>query len=277
MEELTKLQPLESVWVHGGEPFLYFECLEQIIREAKKLHIPQRGVITNSFWANNEKNTGKKLKRLKKVGLTAITFSYDFFHQEFIHLEYVRNALACAVDLKFENIFIDSYFVDSISTENYFNQITKTNLEILGEIENVEYHKLPMSIEGRGTDLIEYVKLNADIPSGKCPLPFWIGGDLKNPDTIEIDCEGNVTLCPGICIGNTKIQSLRKIIQDYDVNKHTILSIIWKEGPIGLLKIAEKSGFKQNQQFANECHLCYELRKFLQPNFPFLLAPKEIY
>ncbi|MFX1391597.1 MAG: radical SAM protein [Promethearchaeota archaeon] len=277
LKELKENYPLQSVWVHGGEPFLYFESLEHIIKEANKLNIPRRGVITNSFWAKNEKIVKKKLERLKKAGLTAITFSADFFHQQFISLEYVRNALSSAVAIGIGDIYVDSYFVDDINTYNYFNQLTKNNLEILEEIQSVEFHKFPMSVEGRGTELIEYLKLKEETPSGKCPVPFWIEGNLENPETIEIDSEGNVTLCPGICIGNTQIQHLTKIICNYDIDKHPILSIISKEGPIGLLEIAKERGFKQNQQFVNECHLCYELRKFLYPYYSYSLAPKECY
>lgn len=271
------MKPLESVWIHGGEPFLYFNCLEHIIKKAKKLKIPRIGVITNSFWAKNEKIAKKKLERLKKAGLSVLTFSFDYFHQEFIPLEYVMNALKSAVDLGFASIYVDTYFVEDIASNNYFNQITRHNLEKLGKIENVEFHLLKMSVEGRATELAEHIKLKESIPSGNCPVPFWIEGDLENPETIEIDSEGNVTLCPGICIGNTNIQSLTEIICNYKIDKHPILSIIWKEGPIGLLEIAKAQGFQQNQQFVNECHLCYELRKFLQPKYPLFLAPKYCY
>ncbi|MFX0138432.1 MAG: hypothetical protein ACFFDN_32620, partial [Candidatus Hodarchaeota archaeon] len=244
---------------------------------AIRLGIPRRGVITNSFWAKNNEIAKKKLERLKKAGLTALTFSSDFFHQEFVPLDYVRNSLKAAVVLGFDNLYVDSYFVNDNTTDNYLNQITKSNLEIIGDMKNVEFHRLPMSVEGRGTDLTEYLNLNVELPSGGCPVPFWIDGDLENPETVEIDCEGNVTLCPGICIGNTNIQSLTKIIQDYDINNHPVLSIIWEEGPKGLLEIAKEQGFQQNQQYFNECHLCYELRKFLQPIYPNSLAPRDCY
>jgi len=277
LEELTNMQPLQSAWIHGGEPFLYYDYLEHIIKKAKELGIPQRGVITNSFWAKDEKIAKKKLRRLKDCGLTAITFSADFFHQEFVPLENVRNALKSATEIGFDNIFVDSYFVNDVSSYNYFNQFTNRNLEILEEIEGVEFHRFPMSVEGRGITLAEYITLKTDIPSGNCPVPYWIDGNFENPETIEIDCENNVTLCPGICIGNTNIKSLTKIIQDYDVDNHPVLSIIWKEGPIGLLKIAKEEGFQEINQYANECHLCYELRKFLQPIYSYSLAPKECY
>jgi hypothetical protein len=277
LKELMEIEPLQSVWVHGGEPFLYFDYLEHIIKEANKSNIPCRGVISNCFWAKDKETSSKKLYNLKKSGLTAIAFSSDFFHQEFIPLENIRNALKSAVDIGFKEIYVDSYFVDNIDKENYFNQFTKKNLEILEDIEGVEFHRYPMSVEGRGTELTEYINLKPDIPSGNCPMPFWIEGDLHNPETIEIDSEGNVTLCPGICIGNTNMKSLTKVIQDYDVDKYPILSTIWKEGPIGLLKIAKEQGLQQTQQYANECHLCYKLRKFLHSIYPYSLAPKECY
>ncbi len=277
LKELIKMHPLQSVWVHGGEPFLYFNYLKYIIKETKKLGIPRRGVITNSFWAKNEVIAKAKLEKLKNKGLKAITFSSDFFHQEFIPIEYVRNALKAAVALGLENIIVDSYFVDDVTTYNYFNQITKKNLELLEDIEELEFHRYPMGVEGRGADLTEYLNLKAELPSGNCPMPFWIDGDLKNPETIEIDCEGNITLCPGICIGNTNIQSLTKIIQNYDVDRHPILSLVSKEGPLGLLKLAKEQGFKQKQNFVNECHLCYELRKYLQQIYPYSLAPEYCY
>jgi hypothetical protein len=277
LKVLNNNQTIESVWVHGGEPFLYYDCLKYIIKEADKLNTPRKGVITNSYWAKNEKVALKKLERLKKVGLTQITFSVDFFHQEFIPIKYVRNALKSAVEVGFETIYVDSYFVNDIITENYLNQITNNNLKLLEDIEGVQFHKYPMSVEGRCTDLINHLVLKNELPSGKCPIPFWIDGDLRDPGTIEIDCEGNVTLCPGICIGNANIQSLTKIIKNYDIEKHAILSIIWNEGPIGLLKIAKDHGFQKNQTYFNECHLCYELRKFLQPIYPYSLAPKDCY
>ncbi len=208
LEELIKIFPLESVWVHGGEPFLYFESLEQIIRKANEMDIPRKGVITNCFFAKNERKVKKKLKRLKDAGLTAITFSCDSFHQEFVPIEYVKNALKAAVMIGFDLIFLDSYFIENVASENQFNKITKQNLDKLGKIEGVEYHHLTMNVEGRGAELTKYIKSSPDLPSGKCPVPFWIEGDLENPKTIEIDSEGNITLCPGICIGNTTNQPL---------------------------------------------------------------------
>jgi len=277
LKELTEMHPLKSVWIHGGEPFLYFDYLEHIIKEANKFEIPDIGVITNSYWAKSEKIAKERLERLKKAGLMRVTFSFDAFHQEFIPVENVRNALKSALIVGFKGIYIDSYFVNDLISDNYFNLKTKEILVKLNDIKEVAFHKYIMGVEGRAANLAQYMNLKKGIPSGKCPLPFWIEGNLQNPETIEIDGDGNVTLCPGICIGNTNIHSLSTIIQNYNCNNHPILSIIWKEGPKGLLEIAKAKGYDLDQEFANECHLCYEMRKFLQPNYPLYLAPKQCY
>jgi organic radical activating enzyme len=274
---LKNTHPLHSITVHGGEPFLYFKHLKHIVKTSKDLEIARRGVITNSYWAKTKGIAGKKLQELKKAGLTQITFSADVFHQEFIPLENVKNAIISATNIDFDNIWIDTYFVGDINADNLYNN---KNREILKKLEEMGINKIDKYVagfEGRGADLAKFGEVKEGIPSGKCPLPFWIGGDLKAPTTVEIDWEGNVTLCPGICIGNTRIHPLVDILQNYDCSTHPILSKILDEGPKGLLKLAAAKGFKQDISFVNECHLCYELRKFLRPFYPQFLAPSSCY
>jgi len=277
LKELTNTQPVQAITAHGGEPFLYFELLKQIMKKAKELKLPRRWVITNGYWAKTKAIARRKLVELKEVGLQCITFSVDGFHQEYIPLESVKNGIEVAASLGFEKVCVDSYFLVDPNSDNSYNILTRNALERLGELDNVEINRYQADFEGRGAELVKYVETKAELPAGKCPLPFWIGGNLKNPKTIEIDFEGNVTLCPGICIGNTKTQLLSQILQNYDYHAHPILSIIAEKGPIGLLEVAVAKGFIQHQKFVNECHLCYEVRKFLRPYCPQYLAPEGCY
>jgi hypothetical protein len=277
LKELTDTQPLQSITAHGGEPFLCFTHLKRIMKRVKELEVPRRWVITNGYWAKNEKIARKKLIELKEAGLTCITFSVDSFHQEYISLEIVRNGIEVATSVGFEKVCVDSYFLVGSNSHNCYDDLTKKALESLEGLDKVEINKYRTGFEGRGAELAKYVEPKSKPPTGKCPLPFWIGGNLKSPETIEIDFEGNVTLCPGICIGNAKTRSLTEILQDYDCHAHPILSVIAKEGPIGLLRDATSRGFKKRQRFIDECHLCYEMRKFLMHYYPQHLAPADCY
>ena len=277
LKELMDTQPLQSIGAHGGEPFLHFGLLKHIMKKAKELEVPKTWVITNGFWAKTGAVAKRRLVELKEAGLTNITFSVDGFHQEYIPLETVRNGIEAAVGVGFERVNVDSYYLGHPESGSSFNISTRDALESLKDLDGIEFHSGQADCEGRGAELAMYIESKEGTPTGKCQLPFWIGGDLKNPEAVEIDFEGNVTLCPGICIGNTQNQSLAQILQSYDFLEHPILSTVAEEGPVGLLKIAKTKGFKQHQKFVDECHLCYEMRKFLRPHYPQYLAPEDCY
>ena len=278
LQDLTETQPLQSVGAHGGEPFLYFELLKGIMEKARVLGIHRTWVITNGYWAKSKSVAEEKLAELKEAGLTRITFSVDGFHQEYIPLENVRNGIDAAVGLGFDRICVDAYFLVESPINNFYDNLTRKGLEGLAKLDKVEIHRRRVGFEGRAAaELAEYVSSKTGTPQGRCQLPFWIGGDLENPEGIEIDFEGNVTLCPGICIGNTKTAPLTQILESYNVKEHPILSVIAEEGPVGLLKMAITRGFDKRKAFIDECNLCYEMRRFLRPYHPHHLSPETCY
>lgn len=278
LREVTATQPLHSVGAHGGEPFLYFELLVQTMRNAKKLGVARTWVITNGFWAKNKTLAEERLTVLKEAGLKSITFSVDGFHREYVPFEDVKNGIEPALSVGFEKVWVDSYFLGSEDSNSFYNNLTKKTLRRLRNLGDIEINKREVDFEGRAAELLtKHVEPEQQTPTGRCLLPFWIGGTLRNPEVVEIDHEGNVTLCPGICIGNTKNRSLTRILQTYDSSTHPVLSIIAEEGPIGLLKVAKAKGFKEKKKFIDECHLCYEMRRLLRPYYPDHLSSSTCY
>jgi len=182
------------------------------------------------------------------------------------------------VDIGFDTIDVDSYFVGSENTENEFNASTYRLINSLQVYDTVHFSQYPVAFAGRAADnLVECVSSSTELPSGKCQFPFWLGGDLKNPEGIEIDFEGNVTLCPCLCIGNAVNHPLTELIDDYDFSEHPLIRVLAEQGPSGLLPLAKAKGYKDNRRFINECHLCYEMRKFLRNYHPDELAPANCY
>lgn len=280
LEQIVSISDLKGITVHGGEPFLYYEELKDIIKKAKNLKIPARGVITNSYWATSEKKTRELLEELKKVGLNQITFSVDSFHQEFIPITYVKRSIKIATETGIGKIWVDSYYLGEKEESNSFN--VKTN-EILAKLQNikklanVEFNTYPLSFTGRASTLTNNVKKKKTDDLTECNLPYWIGGSLANPETIEIDCEGNVTLCPGISIGNAKKEPIIEILENYDVYAHPILSRLHEGGLMSLLELAEEKGFTKEKYYGDNCHFCYEMRKFLRPLYQDYLSPMGCY
>ena len=277
---LSATQPLQSITIHGGEPLLFFPnyCVEKLLQMATTLNIPRRGIITNGFWAIDQETARRKLTKLKSCGLTSITFSVDAFHQEYIPLNTLRLGIKEAMALGVTKISVLSHYLVSVNAENVYNQKTNKILAEIEDIDGIHIERFKTSFYGRAAEnfagFVEKTRLR---PSGPCHLPYWLGGKLKHPKAIEIDFNGYVTLCPGICIGNLKTQSLTDVLSNYDPNTHPILKVLVQEGPIGLARMADEGGIDYDQQFVDECHLCYEMRQLLQQHFPSHLAPSSCY
>jgi hypothetical protein len=278
LSELAENKQFEWLTLHGGEPFLYLNEMKAILTIAKELGVPRRGSITNGFWARTLLIARKTLKELTEAGLNTITFSVDGFHQRYIDIRNVTFGIEAAVFLGIEKVWVDSYYLVSLDSENKYDKLTKSSLIEIQEIEGVEHSLYQVDFEGRcAKTLPNYAKASSEIPSGSCELPFWLGGDLRSPEVVEIDFEGNVTLCPGICIGNAKSESLTKLFNGYTYLNHPILRVLVDEGPKGLHRLAIEHGLMPKSQFINECHLCYEMRKLLHEQYPKHIAPRRCY
>ena len=84
----------------------------------------------------------------------------------------------------------------------------------------------------------------------------------------------NIQVCQGISIGNMWQNPLSQIISEYEATKHPIC------GPLstgGHLKLAQTYNIKLDDNFIDECHYCYTLRKELINSFPEYLTPPQVY
>ena len=278
LSELVETQRFEWLTLHGGEPLLYLDEMKAILRMAKELEVPRRGAITNGYWAKTPLIAIKTLKELTDAGLNRITFSVDGFHQRYVDIRNVKLGIEAAISIGIDRVWVDSYYLESIDSENMYDKLTKSALKEVQGMNGVEYSLHPVDYEGRGANsLLSYAKMSSKIPGGKCVLPYWLEGDLQNPKVIEVDFEGNITLCPGICIGNAKTNSLSAILSNFAFTNHPIIHILVEEGPIGLHRLATQHGFEPGSKFVNECHLCFEMRRLLHEHYPNHLAPTRYY
>ncbi|HHN81363.1 MAG TPA: radical SAM protein, partial [Methanomicrobia archaeon] len=271
---LCKEHDIGWLSVIGGEPLMVPDLTNELIRCAKENGIPHRGIITNGFWGRETKRAQKILKDLKDAGMNQITFSVDAFHQEHIPFSHVRNAIMASTDIGFDKVWVDGYYLKYEDSGNRFDKQTKALLDELRGVEGIDINTYRLRMCGRAVDLQDQFD-DKSVPQGICTPPFWMGGGFENPSTIEIDHRGNVTLCPGISIGNAKEDEITAIVQTYDVCEHPILSIINEDGPLGLAKLADN--FDLSRGFVDHCHLCYELRNHLRPLYPRYLTPADVY
>jgi len=80
-----------KIHLTGGEPFLYWDHLVQILQEGRKQNLgPVDMVETNGFWAKDDHLVADRLHTLIELGVQRLKISVDPFHQEYVDIEPVR-------------------------------------------------------------------------------------------------------------------------------------------------------------------------------------------
>ncbi len=270
--------PLKYVLLFGGEPFLCFDLLRESVRHAASLATVL--VFTNGFWAQDLDSAKRRLSALQEAGLNQILFSVDSFHQAYVPLERIGVGITAARDLGYETIEIDNRFLVGPDSGNPRDRTTVELMERLPslcDLKGVNLHSGPSRIIGRGSDELSGGLRKQRAFPVSCPLPDYLGGDLRAPTSVEIHPEGWVNLCEGLALGNAQHTGLGEILEGYSASTHPIIRVLAEEGPSGLLREARTRGFTGNEGHVSVCHLCYEVRRFLRPLHPDLLAPAAMY
>ncbi|MBE9507910.1 MAG: radical SAM protein [Chloroflexi bacterium] len=271
-------QPLEWILLFGGEPFLCPDLLRASVALAAPL--ARVLVFTNGCWATDPDTARQRLAGLQAAGLDYILFSVDGFHQAHVVLERVAIGIEAARELGYSTIEIDNRCLGEPDSDNFFNRRTRDDMARLAELcdlSGVNLAQGPARMVGRAADQLSPFLARQTAPPAECPLPGYLGGDLRAPTGVEIHPGGWVNLCAGLALGNARERPLAEILADYDPDGHPIIRVLAQEGPAGLLRLAQRHGYSLPGGYVDGCHLCYQVRRFLRPHYPDHLAPAHPY
>jgi len=278
----------DSAKIHltGGEPFLYWEHLQQILKQAKKENLGKVDLIeTNGFWATSEKIIRQRIKILDELGMDQLKISTDPFHQEYIDIEPVRRLAQAASDILGPNRVLvrwRKYLENPIEMKNL--SPSQRNQQYIRAINDY-----PCRFTGRaGGKLAEMVGCalhTKKIIGGASPTLQWMAMNCKNnflsAKGVHIDPFGNVFsgTCSGIIIGNINQTPLTDIWKQFHPNQNEFISTLFALGPSGLLEKATKLGYKKAKTYANKCHFCTNIRQFFFKNGieKSIIGPAECY
>jgi hypothetical protein len=270
--------PVEYILLFGGEPFLCYDLLQDSVKAAASL--AKVLVFTNGFWATDLDSAKQRLSGLQEAGLNQILFSVDSFHQSYVSLERIAVGITASRELGFGTIEVDNRFLAGPEADNRHDRATRdlmARLAGLCDLSGVHRHGGPSRIVGRASDELGHELPKQSAFPGPCPLPDYLGGDLRGPTGVEIHPGGWVNLCEGLALGNARHVPLSEMLEGYAAEAHPIIRVLAEEGPSGLLRLARRHGFAGSEEHVSACHLCYEIRRFLQPWYPGLLAPAAVY
>jgi hypothetical protein len=267
----------EILCISGGEPLLFLDTVTKICQKARNLEMQSIWVFTNSYWAVDSNTAKKTLMRLKKAGVTKLCLSADGFHQPFVPTSRVRESISGARQLGMELVLDTRIMGKTLQEDNQVNNTTIQILRELGDLRNIDtWRGSPLYI-GRAAEILpQKMPVELYFLDGPCMGP-WAGGSWVNPMGVDVDFYGEVTLCPGVSIGNAKKQQLAKILSDYKPSEHRIICELSAGGPKGLWRIAIDHGYRSLSAYLSACHLCYDVRKFMRSDYADELAPSSCY
>ena len=263
------------IHITGGEPFLYWDHLLQILEEARKQNLGIVDLIeTNGFWAISEKIARQRIKILDELGMLRLKISTDPFHQEFVDIEPVRLLADIATEI--------------LGTERVLVRWQKylenpVEMMVLSATERKRQYICAMNdyrcrFTGRAArklaELTAHTKIEA-LASFNCKSDFLAAKG------VHIDPFGNIfsSTCSGIIIGNLNQKPLEEIWKQFHPAQNDFINTLFENGPAGLLDKASKLGYKASETYASKCHLCTNIRQFYFDNglMKSIIGPKECY
>jgi len=270
----------------GGEPFLNFDLLLELVKLAHELEIPSLFVETNCFWCTNDEITEKNLYRLKEAGLNGILISANPFIVEQIPFERIDRAVRISRRIFGENALIYQ--------DLFYNQLKMIGLN--GTLSFEEYLSIMRGRDPMG--LYAGLSYPSMLLMGR--LPYRIGylyrkypakqffsesclKELTRNWHVHIDnyCNYITGYCAGISLGDAR--NLEMMCQDgIKLEENPIIEKLISPGGVGrLFKYAsEEYGYREREEgYISKCHLCLDIRRHLveQTDEFKELKPREFY
>ena len=256
LSESRKITSVEWIYFEGGEAFLFYPSLLEGIRVARDMGF-KVGIVTNAYGAVSGEDAEVWFQPLADLGVAHLSISDDSFHYGEENSPPKRGiAAARKLGIPTASICIQKPFVESMP-----GQGQGKGEPVIGG---------GAMFRGRAVE-----KLTAGLPRRsyhelvKCPHE-----DLHSPSRVHVDCYGHVHLCQGLSMGNMWQRPLSKLALEYEVNSHPICGPLNKGGPALL---AKQYDVDIEEEYVDECHFCYLIRRALIDRFPEYLAPRQVY
>jgi hypothetical protein len=255
LTEAKRTAGIKSIYFEGGEPFLYYPTMLWGLRAAKEQGF-KTGIVTNAYWALSVEDAIEWLRPIQEIGIYDLSLSDDAYHYGEDEENLPKHAFNAAQKLGLP--------VDTIAIEDPRNV------------------KAPKNIKGEpvvGGKVLCKGRAATKIINGLPTKPWNKFTECKSEDfanqwRVHIDPFGYVHVCQGITIGNIKKTPLKTIFVDFEPKNHPVCAPILQGGPV---ELAQQYDIEHEENYVDECHLCYSVRLKLRTRFPEILLPDQVY
>lgn len=247
-----------SVHIGGGEPFLNFQGLLDVLDVVNQTGMGIDYIETNSSWYN-EDNVIEKLQQVINKGVTTLLISISPFHNEHIPYKKVKGLIKACQKV---GMGIFPWVQDFMADLNSFDDNTTHALNEYEEFFGRGYlASLPnrywTHYGGRAISTFKKVYPSQSVDkiinsNGPCR-------ELASTDHFHIDLFGNYV--PGLCSGfSIKASDLGK---EFTKSSYPLINTLYHEGIGAFCAWASKEhNYTVKDEYLNKCDLCLDIRRF---------------
>ena len=251
MDEAAALAPHDGTGelafgISGGEPFLDFKLLRDVVAHGKCLGA-QISCVSNGYWATSDQKARELLGQLQDAGLDSLAISTSRFHEEFVKRRRVERALRAAsalgIDCQLKYVRTRSDTEDDAAIESWARSAGADQVQIMT--------LLPALREGARLADDEYPRGEA-LPAGPCPAPVM---------TVMESGEAYTCCTPGafnrfFSLGNVHQSSLRRVSDRFHVGGKQ--QILRAQGPAAFVAEIQRRGHgaRLRPAYGDVCELC---------------------
>ena len=264
-----------KVHITGGEPFLYFDRMAQILKHASRLGLtPLDSLETNAGVWSSDNELRDQLRFLDDCGLDRLKVSWDAFHEEFIEVDKVRRFIRIARDILGDHRVLVRWekHLDSPTGIRQREETQKQSLLLAALAAD------SCRFTGRAAEELAALVAKrpaADFQGQRCQKA------LLGSKGVHIDPYGNVFngQCSGMVVGNINQTPLSVLWRTFEPDRAEFWEILYEKGPFGLLGPAQDDVFLPQDKYASRCHLCTDIRRFFfdKGNYSTIIGPHDCY
>ena len=249
------------IHLSGGEPFGNWPRLIDLCRRAQADGLGRlERVETNAFWATDAGVVRRRLRALDAAGLEKLVISADPYHQQFVPIRNCRLAARIAEDLlgpdrvqvRWRDWLAEGTDTDSLSDSSRAEVFSRYAL------------KGRDRLTGRAAERLAPLLLGKS-PGEFADKPCWEA--LLRSRHVHVDPAGRLMpgTCAGIVLGTVGRASASELWHrlDRDHASRPIVGRLASGGPVELLRWAAEGGFVPRDGYADRCHLCWDVRRWL--------------
>lgn len=268
IKQAQEIGTFKTVAFTGGEAILYYEQLKECIQYANASGFNST-LVTNGFWAANYDRGYEMIKGLVEAGLTDISMSVDQYHQEFVKIETVKNAIKICDSF---GVLSALTLMDLKDGRSSSETMEKLRPEIYGK-ELIIYPVFPAGEAVANIDGGQIIKA-CNKNAARCAFDKSI--TVLFDGTIMMCCSQFSREINMTHLGNYETTDLADAIKAF--YRNDFLYVLLSDHFDWYVDLAEKMGMKVDDSYSVSCHLCHYLftdREFIKAVRPLVKAEAE--